>query len=727
MELKVSGQWARTSRREAAAIPAHDRLASMLVALLIATIGVVPALPGAAGAEDGEDDLFEMSLDDLGSLDIEVTSVSKKAQNMAAAPTAIAVITAEEIRRSGATNIPEALRLVPGVQVARIDANRWAITARGFNGEFADKLLVLIDGRSVYTPLFGGVYWDVQDTLMADIARIEVIRGPGATVWGANAVNGVINIITKHAKKTHGVHAEGLYGNIDAEGNFRWGGAVGEDIHYRVYGKYKETDSFFNVTGPINNDGWNQGRAGMRMDWQIDDANSLTFQGDYYRGATNRGATAEFLTGEIVPIGGGFSTFATTELSDQAELQGGNVLARYSHDVNEDVNATLQFYYDRTDRLSNSLSEERDTIDIDFQNNFSFPGGFDWIWGLGYRWTEGRTTPLNQFNILVDPADRADDLFTAFLQGDWHIIEDKLTLTAGSKFERNNYTGFEAQPSVRVAFTPNQTHTMWASWSRAVHTPTVVDDDLRLPAANVPGPGTFGPVPVQLAIAGSNGAHVSEVLMAIEAGYRFVTDDFSLDIAAFANNYDNVRQFQDPNDPGGPAGGALPCPPPRTAFECGILLYPFLNGLKGWAYGTEILLTVKVHERARISTYYNYLTFDVEPKFTDPVLSFNDPGGSSPEHQWHVRGSFDLPFEVQFDALVWYMSELVGSTGTGGTGAVPDYWRVDLRLGWRPVEWLDLTVVGQNLNHYEHTEISAGLGSTAKIPRTFYGKATIHF
>jgi len=293
-------------------------------------------------------------------MNVEVTSVSRRAEKLSVAPAAISVITAEELRRSGATSIPEALRLVPGMEVARVDAHNWAISARGFNDLFANKLLVLMDGRSVYTPLFSGVYWDVQDTLLEDIERIEVIRGPGATLWGANAVNGVINIITRSARDTQGLLLAGG-GGTEEQGfaAVRYGGKLGDNAYYRVYAKYFNRDDQVLPDGNDSNDRWNMARGGFRIDWDASPENHFTLQSDLYSGRLNQ---TYFLPAPNPP-------YAQT---NQAHLnvEGGNVLGRWSHTISERSDMKLQVYFDRTVRDGPVLDEDRDTFDLDLQHHF---------------------------------------------------------------------------------------------------------------------------------------------------------------------------------------------------------------------------------------------------------------------------------------------------------------------------------------------------------------------
>ncbi len=697
----------------------------LLASVLTLLVGYQLAPPAARGETEG--DIFEMSLDELGRLDIEVTSVSKKAQEMSSAAAAIAVITGEEIRRSGATSIPEALRLVPGVQVSRMDASRWAVTARGFDGEFADKLLVLIDGRSVYSPLFGGVYWDVQDTLLEDIDRIEVIRGPGATVWGANAVNGVINIITKHADQTHGRYVTVSGGNeMEFTGGFRWGDQVGENFHYRAYGKYKQWDEFtMPLTGADAGDEWRQGHGGFRMDWAPGEGRSFTFQGDYYNGSTSRSSIRTDIMLDDSVVGTDFVKTVTSGKSDQA---GGNLLGRYSHDIGEASNATIQTYWDRTIRRGPMNDEVRDTLDLEFQNNFPLPGDVEVIWGFGYRVLWGETEN-NTFNMSLIPPSRTDHLATGFIQADWLLIPDRVVLTAGSKFEYNSYTGFEWQPSVRAAYTPGETHTFWAAGSRAVHTPTWIDEDLAFlissTAAGDPLPnGATLPSPLAVRLFGRDAARLagvtvggedrkSEVLYAVEGGYRFKGEELALDVAGYWNRYNRVRNAA-------MDFSAMSMPAGKSYFLVPILI---LNGIQGWTAGFDALVSWRAHERVHLSTYYSFIHTDLEV-YAGNVIELSgrvvDPGDAGPKHQWHVRAALDLPANVEYDTLVWYIDEVANS-------AADAFWRWDMRLGYSPVDRLQLDFVVQNLLEKGHKELSSEVESGADIPRTYFFRATIEF
>ncbi|MCK5229802.1 MAG: TonB-dependent receptor, partial [Desulfobulbaceae bacterium] len=421
---------------------------------------------GAKAAEIVPTDMTELSLEEL--MNIEITSVSKKPEKLADAAAAVFVVTREDIRRSGVTSIPEALRMAPGINVARIDSNKWAVTSRGFNGRFANKLLVLIDGRSVYTPSFSGVHWEVIDIFLEDVDRIEVIRGPGATLWGANAVNGVINIITKHAADTQGgLIAMGAGTEERGFGGVRYGTDMGETTYGRFYAKGFKRDEFVhNTTGDDAGDDWDMLRGGFRLDSLLYDRDSVTVQGDIYQGNMNQTLHLPTVSGP----------FFNKIVEDKAEVEGWNLLTRWQHTLSPTSDFTLQVYYDRTNRDEFVYGEIRDTFDIDLQHQFAAYKRHEVIWGLGYRYTHD---DFSDSEILrLDPDSRSDELFSAFVQDKITLMEDCLWLTIGSKFEHNDYTGYEIQPNARLFWAPHTDHKVWASVGRAVRTPSRMEDDI---------------------------------------------------------------------------------------------------------------------------------------------------------------------------------------------------------------------------------------------------------
>ncbi|MBI3856360.1 MAG: TonB-dependent receptor plug domain-containing protein, partial [Planctomycetes bacterium] len=419
---------------------------------------------------DKKSRLTDLTIEDL--MRIEVTSAARKPERLVDTASAIFVIRNDDILRSGVRSVPEALRMAPGIEVARIDANKWSVTARGSGGMFANKLLVLVDGRSVYNPTFSGVHWDVQDLMLEDVDRIEVIRGPGATVWGANAVNGVINIITKKASETQGGVATGGGGTQERGfGAARLGGKIGDRTYYRVFAKY-----FDRADSEGGNDLSKLGHTGMRLDWNPEDSDTLTLQGDYYRGTMGVDRFAAML---LPPF--------QEEQFTSSRVSGGNLLARWTHEAGPKNVLAAQFYYDRTDRNAPWNRETRDTLDFDLHHAIPLLEGHDVTWGLGLRWTRGEFG--NTFTSQVIPDTKVDQISSAFLQDEISLVPGALLLTLGSKFEYNNYTRLEILPNARLLCTLAEDQVVWLAASRAVRTPAPADTRARFNQAVMPPPG----------------------------------------------------------------------------------------------------------------------------------------------------------------------------------------------------------------------------------------------
>src|ERR1700681_2250715 len=540
---------------------------------LLSVLGVFLTVTTSAQNQPKIPDVTAITLEDL--MNLQVTSVSKRAQKLADAAAAIFVITQDDIRRSGASSIPEALRLAPGLEVARIDENKWAIGSRGFNGRFDNKLLVLIDGRSVYTPLFSGVYWNIQDVMLEDVDRIEVIRGPGATLWGANAVNGVINIITKAAKSTQSALAAAGGGTeTRGSGSVRYGGRLNQGTYYRGYAKY------FNVgpsidpsTGRRADDNWDALRGGFRTDWTSSGPDSLTVQGDLHRSGYGETLTVPSL-----------NTPYSSTFPNQGSISGGNLLGRWNHAF-ANSSTSLQMYYDHTSITENSLfTDHQDIFDIDFQHTFHATESQDVVWGLGYR--SSRDGNNSSSVVSLQPNQLTLNQFSAFAQDEISLFDKRLRITLGSKFEHNGFTGFEIQPNTRLLWTITRNQSLWTAVSRATRTPALTEEGLRLNSAVVP-PGTPQnptPLPVLISVFGSR-QFKSEDLLAYEAGYRVqVTSNFSTDIAVFYNHYTHLRTAE----PGAPFLEVNPTPLHIVA--------PFFAGNKmsGGTYGTELFADWRV-------------------------------------------------------------------------------------------------------------------------------------
>jgi len=617
-----------------------------------------------------------------------VTSVSKKEQRIFEAPAAIYVITEEEIRRSGLDSIPELLRLAPGLNVARITANQWGVSSRGFNGLYANKLLVLMDGRSVYSPVFSGVHWDSQDTLIEDIERIEVIRGPGASLWGANAVNGVINIITKSAKNTQGtLLMGGAASHMPGFGGVRYGGKINDETFYRVYAKYFDHDDFLDARGHDANDGWDMFRTGVRLDWEPGAQNMLTFQGDYYTGrVSNPYASNQLNLAEIDIV--------------ENDLMGANALGRWTHRFSSDSEFEVQMYYDLVKRQeSGAGTQQIDTFDVDANHHFALGHRNEVIWGVGYR--NIRDKGLRFSIVRFDPTSDSQEIFSTFVQDEIKLVEERLALTLGSKLEHNDFTGWELQPGARLLFTPHEQHTVWASAARAARTPARFERDIR----GTVGSDAASSVRVNLE---GNRHFDSETLDAYELGYRVQpVRHLSFDLAGFYNVYDHLRS--------GESGQPTVVVGPPSRIEVPIRLE---NRGSAETYGVELASNWRVTESWRLTASYTWLNMNVDfHNSSDPTA----PEGESPRHQAQLRSSLDLPGHVQFDTAAYYVDSL-SSYGLGS------YVRLDLRLSWQPVANLDLSVGVQNLLDNQHPEFGRTIGvGTSEVPRTFYGKFTWRF
>jgi iron complex outermembrane receptor protein len=643
----------------------------------------------AVGSDQPARNLKQLSLEQLGN--IEVTTVSKEPENIQRTAAAIYVLTQEDIRRSGATSIPEVLRTVPGVEVAQIDSSTWAIGIRGFGSGFSKSVLVVIDGRNVYTPLFAGVNWRLQNVMLEDVERIEVIRGPGGTIWGTNAVNGVVNIITKNSKDSRGMVVSAGGGSVDqGTGEFRYGGGLRQNLSYRVYGMAFGRGHEFH-TDHDHFDDWQFGQGGFRMDWDNQGSDSFTLQGDLYRGDLGERQNIAF-----------YSPPASINVDGTEDVSGGNVLGRWKHKLGEGSDFQLQAYYDRTYRLGAQLGETRNTFDIDFVHHLNALPLQDIIWGLGARWSP---SDLIQTVATVDflPHHQSDNIYSAFVQDEIAIVRNKLSATIGSKFEHNIYTGWEIQPSARLLWTPSVHQTIWAAVTRAVRSPSRLDEDLQLT-----GFITATPLPIFIRVAG-NPQFMSETLLGYEAGYRtLVTSRFYVDLSLFHNNYNNLTSF-------GSAAFSFESSPPPLRL---IITVPWANGIKGNTDGVEITPNWKVASWLDLKASYSYLNMDLrnKPGNTDTGTVTADQG-SSPRHEFVIQPRFNLPKRFELDPVYRYVSALPAQLVKG-------YSTMDARLGWHFAEQFELSVVGQNLFQPRHVEFAGDPGGLIGIKRSVYIKLT---
>lgn len=628
-------------------------------------------------SESVAQDLTELSLEEL--MMVEVTSVSKKKQSLQTSAAAIFVITQEDIRRSGVTSIPEALRMVPGVQVARLDGNKWAVTARGFNGQFANKLLVLVDGRNVYNPLFAGTLWETLDTIMADIDRIEVIRGPGATLWGVNAVNGVINIITKDSQKTSGYLATGIAGTEETIGSLRYAGTVDEDLHYRVFAKYFDRDEQFHPMGA--HDDWRGSRVGFRTDWAATVKDTVMIEGSGY----------DQSRGQRITLPTALGSPALTILDENVANTGGNLLLRWNRQLSDEEEFTVQMFYDRFETEFSVARATIDTVDVEFQHRFPFLSNQEIVWGGEYRYWSDQLS--GSFTLTPVPGHQSYNLISGFIQDEIQIVPDTVTLSVGTKLSHTHFTGFEYQPSARLIWNVLPHHTVWVAASRAVRIPSRLADQGVL----LQPPSTTVPVPVSIL---ANQELESEILHAFEAGYRLTPwPKLSIDLAAFYNLYDELR--------GSRAVTA-------TTFQ-------FVNNKAARNFGVELATTFQALEWWRLIGTYTHHEMDVSLETGVTQLPDTLDGGS-PRHQASLRSQITLPFEAEFDTWVRYVDELPSFE-------IPAYVELDARVGWRPMEGLEVALVGQNLLAKHHSEIGPTFlqSQMTEIQRSVYGKVTWTF
>lgn len=624
-----------------------------------------------AWAQENAKRLVHLGLEDL--MNIEVTSVSKRPERLSDAAASIFVITAEEIRRSGATSIPEALRLAPNLQVAQTNGPGYAISSRGFNNSSANKLLVLIDGRSVYTPLFSGVFWDMQDVMLEDVERIEVISGPGGTLWGVNAVNGVINIITRPATSTQGGLASVIGGNRGAEAAVRYGAALGgDDAHVRGYAKYLTRNHTSTETGTVKNDAFHKAQAGFRADWSRP-SGDLTLLGNAYRGSEGQ------------PLPGSISITGVNLPLDTISLSGVNLLANWTRAFADGSRLTLQAYYDRTKRIvPPTFAETLDLADVQFQHSLRAMGRHAVTWGAEYRRSNDRLTNSIYFAFL--PAKVHQQWASVFAQDEIALRKD-LRLTVGTRLERNDYTGGEVLPNARLAWKPNPAHLLWTAASRAVRAPSRLDRDTFVP----------GNPPFLL----DGGAAVrSETATVYEIGYRgqpWASTSFSL--TAFHAAYDHLRTQEI-----APSG--------KSIF--------FGSGMEGTTRGVETWVTQQASRAWRLSAGFTALSEDLRlRRGSNDVSGPSAQEGRDPARSWRLRSSLDLPRQVELDVTARHVAALARP-------AVPSYTAADVRVGWRPRREWELSLTGQNLIGNGHGEFTSVVTRT-DVRRAVFLEIVTHF
>ncbi|MEO8657404.1 MAG: TonB-dependent receptor plug domain-containing protein [Bryobacteraceae bacterium] len=615
--------------------------------------------------------LPDQSLEDL--MSMQVTSVARKKQVLSRAAAAVYVVTQDDIRRSGATSIPEALRMVPGLFVGQIDSSKWAISARGMAGRFSNKMLVLIDGRSIYTSLYSGVWWDQNDVMLEDVDRIEVIRGPGGTMWGANAVNGVINIITKPVANTQGVKASATAGTQDRGiGAVRYGGRIGEKIGYRIFSKYSNRGKQFSGGSPSNDD-WSASRGGGRMEYEMNPRDLFTVQGDAFQGRSGQ---------QIYP------TFPAIDRrlmrSDTAYNTGGYGMGRWDRTYSDRSDLALQGYFYQENRSEGMATIQSTTLDLDFQHRIAAGSRNDVLWGFGIRTVHDQIGAGAMMALpLFSPASRTDELFSTFLQDDLALLPNVLTLTVGAKFQHNTYSGFNAQPNIRLLWTPSKRHSLWSAVSDAVRTPSRRDSDLQM-AFPLPGP-----YPMTGLLSGSR-EFGNETVRAYEVGWRWqVNPRISFDVAGYLNSYRDL-QFVEPGQL-----QVLVGPPYQV-----IVPFTFRNGRRETTRGAEISANWKM--RRDLSLLLNYTYHDPGEDSPPPDSPRLGTGGFDqfPHHQSQSRVSWDFRRGKSIDLTFYAVSPMRDI-------AIPGYLRSDLRVATHAGENTEWSVGFQNMFRAHHAEFLA--------------------
>lgn len=642
-------------------------IAGIRLRILAAAIAAAALLSSPIMAQDRPRDLTELDLEEL--MGIDITLASRRAEPILETAAAADVITAEDLRRSGATTIAEALRMVPGMVVARVDGNKWAINSRGFNNLFANKLLVMVDGRSAYSTIFSGTFWEAQDCLFEDIDRIEVIRGPGAALWGANAVNGIIHVITRKAAETTGLMLRLDKGTIEKSGiGGRLGFRVGRSFAARVWGKSFDRNPFeYRSTDPSADrwiraaDGWNVNRGGFRVDAAFGRGCDVTVMGQMYRGDVGQTLTIPRIRLRL--------------LDYETGIHGGNLLGRIKRTLSPTSDMTLQITYDRVQRTENVvLGGGYRMADADFQHRFSAGNRHTIVWGAGYRVTSDSIE--NTQVIAFRPPSRTFDMWSAFAQDEVGLAKDRIRLTIGSKFERNDFTGFEIQPNVRMLIRLGPSQTAWWAVSRAVRTPSRADEDIRVPMVGMIGNHSFK----------------SENVTAHEIGFRrHFAERGMIDAALFFNRYRDLQSFEDDS---------------------------VANNRAAETYGAEVSAKWRPLNGWQVRAGYAWLHVNEwrTAGSVDPQAGKDD----CPEHQGFIRSSFDLPGRVQTDVTARAVGRLPSLD-------IPAYAAVDARIGWKPDRRVELSVTGQNLNFRRHVEFRGWWipFEETYVPRSVYGTVTV--
>ncbi|HAD10374.1 MAG TPA: TonB-dependent receptor [Porticoccaceae bacterium] len=663
--------------------------------------GFLLAVTSTSHADEHLSHLKTLSLDEL--VNIQVSISSKRPEKAGDVAASLHVITSEDIHRSGASTIPELLRTVPGLNVAQSSANYWSITARGSGGRFANKLLVMMDGRTLYTPLFSGVFWEIQDALLEDIERIEIVRGSGAAIWGANAVNGVINIITKKPGDTQGGLIYTQLGDQDqGSGGVRYGGAISDEASYRVYAQYSGREESVLPGGFEAADDMDSLRGGFRVDWHNTALSSLRLQGDIYSSHIGEQASVPNL----------FNTANDYKdvISNEIDYSGANLILAWEQQHPNEDRTSVQFYYDRIRREDSILGDyNNETFNVEYQYQRAPQGRHKWVWGFGYRLFRDNFDVAADFIAFTHPNDYGE-WFSAYLQDDISFYGGNVVLTGGLRLDHNQYTGLEAQPSIRVRWHITPRTMAWTALSRAVRTPGKIDEGGRISFRyEAPSPTSMG---LPLEAVGMLDDLESESVLSYELGYRWqATEGLNLDIVAFYADYDKFRSFEEPTVQ------FLPSPVPHLQA-----ISPGDNKIGGEAFGLELAMEWLPRDWWRLRANASALYMDLRAIDGGSDTTFVRNEDETPEHQFNLISTMNLHSNFFLDAVVRYVDKVKAFE-------IDSYVAFDARIAWQPTPDVEFSLVGKNLFDDSHPEYIDALLRSAdtEIERSVLAKVVFNF
>ncbi len=664
-----------------------------VVFLAIALLSPPLVTPASADAS-----VLDLDLEDL--LQARVTSPSKRAERLEDVPAAVHVVTAEDLRRSGVTSIPDALRLVPGLQVAQVDAGKWAVSCRGFNDRFANKMLVLVDGRTVYTELFAGVFWEALDTLLEDVERIEVIRGPGASVWGANAVNGVVNIITNRTDpiRERSVHAGGASSGRRTAA-VRSGGSAGNQASYRVYGKYTQHNALDAADGGRLPDQWHSFRTQIRYDRAASARRDFGLVGEFYAGRCGNNTLVPQLTPPYL-----------RELDTQDRSSGHSLMARWSDRPSASREAAAQTYYTHLHQgYRDLLIIDVDDLDLELTHSLALGRQQSLMTGVGYRMTAIRTE--GSFHIRLDPARATSNLGNGFVQYDARTLHERIHLLLGTKVEYKSTSGWDVQPTARALLRLRPHQAAWIACSRAVRTPSGAEQTALFHNLVVPPDASSPGAPATVVASSPSPAFSSEELVSFEAGYRgFFRSRLQLDAAAFENHYDHLRSAR----PGTPYVDDLE--------GATYLIMPMSthNEMTARTRGLELSATLQAAPWCRVGGSYARLQTHTEPRRGAPSDIVMMAAGNDPDHQASAHVNCDVGRRLQLYAATRYVSALPDPR-------VPAYHVGDISVIRNWSSQVSTTLGVRNIGSGGHQEFQPLIirSRSAAIPTSVFGHLSL--